>query len=355
MILHFFNNDKFLTPFLDFMNTNFDKNDHVFIIWGGVSSREIPIIKQYNVIDFNEDLMSLVRLVSLLKKADKIILHSLYNRKLSTLLFFLPAYKKKIVWIVWGGDLYPYIRETIDIKLKAYDIIRSNLIKRANIIAALVEGDLKIVSENYKTNAKLMTAIYMSDERTKHIKILNEKEKINNKDTTVNILVGNSATESNQHKEILGILQKFKKENINIYCPLSYGNETYAKEVRQIGNQLFGNKFISIDNLMSMKEYMELLDTMDIGIFNNNRQQGLGNIYSLMYLGKKVYIRNDTSMWEETDQLMGLKIFSISDLKDESYANLIKFDEIERATNINILEVRYSKEHMITLWSKIFY
>ena len=40
----------------------------------------------------------------------------------------------------------------------------------------------------------------------------------------INILIGNSATETNNHIEVLDLLSKFKNEDIKIYVPLSYGD-----------------------------------------------------------------------------------------------------------------------------------
>ena len=41
---------------------------------------------------------------------------------------------------------------------------------------------------------------------------------------------------------------------------------------------------------MPYSSYISFLGSIDIGIFNNNRQQGMGNITNLLYLGKKVYL-----------------------------------------------------------------
>ena len=43
--------------------------------------------------------------------------------------------------------------------------------------------------------------------------------------------------------------------------------------------------------------YIRWLNTMDVGVFANDRQQALGNIFYLMRLKKKVYLRKGTSMW----------------------------------------------------------
>ena len=66
---------------------------------------------------------------------------------------------------------------------------------------------------------------------------------------TIKILLGNSATESNQHKEAFELLEKYKNKNIKIYVPLSYGPEKYADEIEQLGMHIFGEKFIPMRSL----------------------------------------------------------------------------------------------------------
>lgn len=50
---------------------------------------------------------------------------------------------------------------------------------------------------------------------------------------------------------------------------------------------------------MNPEEYCSFLSEMDVAVFNNNRQQGMANIALLANLGTKVFIRNDTSMWDQ--------------------------------------------------------
>jgi hypothetical protein len=46
---------------------------------------------------------------------------------------------------------------------------------------------------------------------------------------------------------------------------------------------------------LTADRYLEFLGRIDIAIFNHRRQQGMGNIITLLGLGKKVYLRKDTT------------------------------------------------------------
>ena len=66
----------------------------------------------------------------------------------------------------------------------------------------------------------------------------------------LNILLGNSADPSNNHKEVLDKLRSYATENIRIYCPLSYGDRKYAQIVSDYGRLMFGEKFLALRDFM---------------------------------------------------------------------------------------------------------
>src|SRR5690606_3405679 len=101
-------------------------------------------------------------------------------------------------------------------------------------------------------------------------------------DSTVNILVGNSADPSNNHLEILDKLLPYKDADIQIYTPLSYGDQDHAKLVSEYGKKLFSEKFSPVTDFMKEENYLNFLCSIDIAIFNHKRQQGMGNITTLL-------------------------------------------------------------------------
>ena len=52
------------------------------------------------------------------------------------------------------------------------------------------------------------------------------------------------------------------------------------------------------------------LGRIDIAIFNHRRQQGMGNIITLLGLGKKVYVRTDTTTWDALRHL-AITVFDV--------------------------------------------
>lgn len=143
----------------------------------------------------------------------------------------------------------------------------------------ITDCDFKALKKRYKTNAIQRQATYtynflpLTDNEARH-----EKQ---------HIMVGHSATPTCCHLETFKMLKSYTGK-IKIFCPLSYPDDKkYIQQVTEAGSELFGNDFVPLTEFMSYDKYVEFLNDMDIGIFNNNRQQGMGNITNLLYLGKK--------------------------------------------------------------------
>ena len=115
------------------------------------------------------------------------------------------------------------------------------------------------------------------------------------------------------------------------------------------GKELFGKKFIPLTEFMPFEKYLEFLGSIDIAIFLHKRQQAMGNIITLIGLGKKVYLRDDISTWNSLNEI-NLKVFSFNN-SDFSLELLRKEEIIE---NNLIVNRNYSESKLIEQWQKIF-
>ena len=169
------------------------------------------------------------------------------------------------------------------------------------------------------------------------------------------ILLGNSATETNQHKEALDMLSRFKNREIEIICPLSYGDTTYASNIISYGVQIFGNKFIPITKYMSTNEYCELLNSVDIAVFNHNRQQGTGNIEILAYLGKKIFLRSDTTTWNHYVERDHCNFFDTKNILYMSFNEFVDINPDLLVVNELYFRKIWDINYIKSLWDKVLY
>jgi hypothetical protein len=211
-----------------------------------------------------------------------------------------------------------------------------------------LRNDYFLIKMIFKTKSKYFNSpIYPSNlyvENTKHSDNYQSANKFN-------ILLGNSASKVNMHHESLLILQKNLISDFTIYCPLSYsGDEDYIKEILNHGNYLFSTDFKPLLDFLSINEYNDFLRKIDVAFFYNIRQRGFGVITTLLGYGKKVFLREENSIYKECLEL-GIKVFSI-----ENEINCLNntFDFKTRNDNIKIIKKHYSKINLIHSWESIF-
>ena len=92
---------------------------------------------------------------------------------------------------------------------------------------------------------------------------------------------------------------------------------------------------------------------MDIGIFFNDRQQALGNIYALLGMGKKIFLRKDTSMWKGLKK-KGYQVYLAEDIKNMSFEEFCEYNERDKKKNLYVSDNLYGKETDRIAWNTIF-
>lgn len=168
------------------------------------------------------------------------------------------------------------------------------------------------------------------------------------------IQVGHSATFTNKHIQIFHLLSKFKDESIKVYVPLSYGNKNYAQRVIKEGKKIFGEKLIALTEYLCEDEYDQFLKHMDIGIFAMNRQQAMGNIQTLLYFGKKIYLRDRSVLVHYFRNEKHCDICTINEISKMEYEDFISFSDISKKNNGRMIEALLRIEPRIKAWNKIF-
>ncbi|HEY0823688.1 MAG TPA: TDP-N-acetylfucosamine:lipid II N-acetylfucosaminyltransferase, partial [Ramlibacter sp.] len=168
------------------------------------------------------------------------------------------------------------------------------------------------------------------------------------RDGLLNVQVGNSADPGNGHFEMLELLAASPRAGgMRIYAPLSYGDPAHARAVAERGQALFGDRFVAMLDFMPLPAYVAWLGSIDIALFNHQRQQGMGNAITLLGMGKKVHLRTDVSQWEMFRRL-GLAVFPLDAFVPE------RLSPQEAARNREIVRREFSEERLQEQLSRIF-
>ncbi len=343
-------NEKFIAPFIEFIRENFDFNEHFFIIIGGLPESKHPIPTYKNVMVMDRELIQkkhLLKYSSILKphfeKAQKVIIHSLFIPGVIDYLFINRRFAKKSYWVIWGGDLYSFRKKSTSLIHKFFRFRKKTVISNLAGFLTFIEGDYELAKKWWGAKGKYYQCIVYPSNFFKNIEINSKK----NLDDSINIQIGNSADPSNNHMEILHKLAKYKDHNIKIIVPLSYGNQEYANKIIEQGNAIFGEKFKPLVDFMPFDEYVRLLGQIDIAIFNHDRQQAMGNIITLLGLGKKIYLKKDTTPWK-TFKNLNITVYDIEKFNITPIENQVAED--------NKLKIKkyFSKENAVKELKKFF-
>jgi dTDP-N-acetylfucosamine:lipid II N-acetylfucosaminyltransferase len=229
----------------------------------------------------------------------------------------------KIIWVVWGSDLYrgywanslykKGIRLVADL-LRLY-YIRNYKIRQFKAIGIGFKYDAIEVRRRFGNQIKILAAPYgyRPDMKDKLDEILSEST-----DTCKNrpykIMIGHSAFPFLNHIDIMNKLKKFKDENIIISLVLSYGDMKYAKKVEEHAITLFGNEKVEvIRELLPNDVYIKYLKSVDTCILDYTHQSALGNFYLLLYLGKKLFL-NGKGILRLSTILEGVEAHSVEEI-----------------------------------------
>jgi dTDP-N-acetylfucosamine:lipid II N-acetylfucosaminyltransferase len=374
MNYHVMVQDKFLDSFIaDVYAIREEKNN---IFWFRGKKGETNYINTDKIVEYvGYDKLTLKKKLQLLKPTDNVFIHW-YDTWIADLVFDLP---NKLFVIFWGGEFYEdpfwYHAKWIHDK-KTYKIVKKELypkivwqknilktirnIKRVlqypNFVKRLYEHKKKqveridyiIFGELNKAELEKIKDLYPTF-KAKHLggqydlnfNLANEINIKTKKTDVIKILVGNSATEANNHLEAFRELKKLK--NVDIYCPLSYGSEYYKKIVIKEGKRIFGENFYPITDFMQRKEYVEFVNNMDIVYMYHNRSQAWGNIATSLTLGKPVFLKERNAL-KQYISAIGIKTYDADLIKLYDLESIVFEEKQNLTTNVEKLKQTISKE-----------
>jgi len=321
MVLHFVKDEKVTDQIIE----NFEKihEESYFLVFLEIGQQEHRFIKSKSnkVMCFDqaeENIMDIVDKYN--PKA--ILLHSLQLEFAKAVLAI--RIELTIAWYTWGFDVYglpkikprTYARLTNDFLLKTnlklslgrtvlkysllkklyfkintkeenrYDII-FKAIEKVKYFVTYIEEDFHFFSFFYPNSLK-----YIYSPFSTLTQYLAGNEEIELKTNPKNILIGNSNTPESNHLDVFEKLgATLEREDIEIYVPLSYGGENqYRKKVIHEGKAKLGKPFKPLLDFMKREDYIMMLTSCSTGIFYHYRQQAMGNIIAMLYMGSRIYM-----------------------------------------------------------------
>ena len=137
------------------------------------------------------------------------------------------------------------------------------------------------------------------------------------------ILLGNSASATNNHLEAFDLLKQCELGDRKVITPLSYGRKRYAQAVASSGQKELPGNFKPLTEFLPLEEYNKIMSRCGVVVMNHYRPEAMGNIIAALYMGAKVFLNNTDAY--KYFKGMGCHIYLIQDdlLGGEHALNLL--------------------------------
>lgn len=344
-ILHIGVDGSFTKSFIELVKEEFDFDDHYFLITSDNNEKSIYSNVTLAPRTIPSRLKHYAEATIRMHQARKIILHGLFDTKLVFILFLMPWLLKKSCWVLWGGDLYIYKQGEQNWRWRVAEFFRRPVIKGIQVITTTVPGDYELVKDCYgATGIYIQNLMYQSHLYRK----LDDIRRAEKKKDKIFVQIGNSSDPSNNHFEILDFISKKVDLPIEVFCPLAYGSNTHRNDVIKKGKELLGERFSPLTEVVSFDDYNRYMSSIDIAIFNHNRQQAMGNIIGLISLGKKVVLKSSVTPYKYFSDL-GIKVYTLEDkdLFEPMESELVKM-------NVKKAKDYFTLERLKMNWKEVF-
>lgn len=282
----------------------------------------------------------------------------------------------KVFWFGWGYDIYNYPKQRPFLKWNLYKpltakYLRPSLYKkgrslvskllftlkgngrvykralnRVDYFAGIIEFEYDLLKSNPNFRAQKVSFVYSS---ICSVTSYGNFEKYDGR----NILIGNSAADTNNHLDLLEHLKLLDLSDRKIILPLSYaGAEKYVSDVVNAYKSFFGDSVIALTSFMPFEQYKKYILSCNVAIFFMERQQAMGNIHSALKFGCKVYLSNKNPVYEYYKGL-GFSVYSVEkELSNEHIS--IGLTDAEIDNNRFLLKNRYEYKSYLNKLETIY-
>jgi len=122
--------------------------------------------------------------------------------------------------------------------------------------------------------------------------------------------------------------------------PLSYGDEVCKENTNAIGVQLFGSQFQPLIDFMPIDKYNETISSCSIVIMNHLRQQAVGNIITMMWMGAKIFLHKQNPVY----QFLIRNKFIMYELEQLNNEHL--------TTRLSNFDIEMNRKLLLTIWGE---
>lgn len=368
MKLHLFNDEKIINRTIDMFDEVFP-GENLFVVANKMT--------HFKWVKRKENVLSRTEFLKQKESYSfkEVYIHSLNRRKMN-IVDRLELNGAKVYWIIWGFDLYNRLLAPRGFRMldpttsfykrnnggwnrlwrpfkmwqkkrKAEQTVRFIRDKIDYIVTDTTDNDYRYLLKYYpELNGKPWKDFFYYP-----LDVILGPDLIRSSVTGHDIMIGNSASATNNHEYVMHILSKLDIGARKVIVPLSYSvKKRYVEAVMQTGKRLFGPNFTPLQTFLPLADYNRLQAGIGIALFGNWRQEAIGNIIVALYLGAKVFLSTVNPVYEWA-QNHGLTVFELEKITQADLDTPL--EESLRRKNREILTTLYTKERMHRLMKEL--
>ncbi|EHA14322.1 TDP-N-acetylfucosamine:lipid II N-acetylfucosaminyltransferase [Halomonas sp. HAL1] len=366
-ILHIATDDKFLDHAFPVFEKVFPGSNDVFVFAPQRILKYVKLTPDYIETQRSSFFNKKPKLSKdVYQKYDLVVFHSLISYTYPELQN-IPQ-NTPIIWLGWGFDYYPdllgdiplYLDKTGELyaslfgkapRQRAVAVVKGitsafrrrttkiRAIERISVFSPVLPEEYEMVkqSRKWKYFPEFVPWNYgtMEDNLIKGF----EGESV----TGDAILVGNSATYTGNHAEVFDLLHKLQVKDQQVVTPLSYGDNQLASKLTEIGKEYFCENFEPLMDFMPIEDYVTIIKKCGYVIMNHVRQQAVGNIVIMLYLGARVFVRQENPVCDFFKK-SGVVLSTVQELEANPVLLKTPLTNEERSSNSALVSDYWSRE-----------
>ncbi len=287
------------------------------------------------------------------KQAEWVFVHALNLRKYQVIQI-RKNIAKKVIWRVWGHDILEKPAEkgiVENIAKTVLDKLYINKVRQFYGIGTGFKYDNILICERFG-NVRTFPLSYTYQKGLEKV-----YKEISNKclrnTSEVRIMIGHSGNRIMNHIDILKSLKHLSGKSIKIVLILSYGKDEYIRNVKEFAYKNFSNEELEVvEDFLPIEKYLEVLNSIDVAVFDQVGSAALGNLTPLLYFNKK-FVFNKNGLMGKVFDIEGLEYIRSDDLANitlEELAKRLKTQDMER----KLVENRIKDNYVPNTWKKLF-
>lgn len=307
--------------------------------WVRIPAKPLAEVNDYVTYDGPSDLM---RKLNALPEHAVILFHGLFDLFNIATRVFCSRIASRCSCVIWGAELYRH-QDAKSFKSRVTKWFHARLLSKFKRVYCLTLGDAELTLDLLQRRALVLPYPLVSSEfKPPQSGCLSPGP--------IKILLGNSATESNRHLELIDQLKGLAVCDVQLILPLSYGGSaSYVDRVISYARTVFGEKCLCITDMLSKLEYDRLVSDIHMVVLGHKRQQGLYLVYAMLQMGKAIFVRSDTSTYESL-LAKGFNVGDTLQLDKLSETDILALTARPDNNNVSLFDLHFSQRALAKSW-----